>query len=284
MATFQNQATLSYANNVVNSNVVTGELLTVLSATKLAARDTYSPDGEVSYILTLKNTGATDITGVTVTDNLGAYQIDNVSYVPLTYVNDSVIVIEDGTRVASPTVTAGDTLSISGITVPANGVAFVYYTAKTNSLASPQTGASITNTAVISSSLITDAVTVNATVNANTAADLSITKSLSPLTVTENGEVTYTFTIQNIGNTAAAVSDNVSVSDTFSPVLKNISVLLNDTALTEASGYTYNETTGVFTTAPGAITVPAATFTQDTTTKAWTVTPGTATLTVTGTI
>ena len=47
--------------------------------------------------------------------------------------------------------------------------------------------------------------------------------------------------------------------------------------------YTYDETTGLFQTVPGQITVPAATFTQSTTGE-YTVTPGIATVTVTGTI
>ena len=47
--------------------------------------------------------------------------------------------------------------------------------------------------------------------------------------------------------------------------------------------YTYDETTGIFATLPGRITVPAATYTQaeDGT---WVTTPGTAVLTVTGTV
>ena len=48
--------------------------------------------------------------------------------------------------------------------------------------------------------------------------------------------------------------------------------------------YTYDETTGAFSTVPGVITVPAATYTQDPVTGAYTATPGTATLVVTGTI
>ena len=39
MATFTNQATLRYNGNIVNSNITTGELLEVLSATKTAVLD-----------------------------------------------------------------------------------------------------------------------------------------------------------------------------------------------------------------------------------------------------
>ena len=48
--------------------------------------------------------------------------------------------------------------------------------------------------------------------------------------------------------------------------------------------YNYNEATGLFTTVPGQILVPAATYVQDPVTGAYTATPGIATLVVTGTI
>ena len=56
------------------------------------------------------------------------------------------------------------------------------------------------------------------------------------------------------------------------------------TPWTQGAQYNYNEATGLFTTVPGQILVPAATYTQDPTTGAYAVTPGTVTLTVTGTI
>ena len=56
------------------------------------------------------------------------------------------------------------------------------------------------------------------------------------------------------------------------------------TTWSEGVQYSYNETTGQFSTVPGEITVPAATFTQDAVTGVWSITPGTVALTVTGTI
>ena len=66
--------------------------------------------------------------------------------------------------------------------------------------------------------------------------------------------------------------------------MKNISVTLNGTALSEAGNYTYNAATGLFTTTAGVITVPAATYVRDAVTGAYNVTPGATVLTVTGTI
>ena len=55
MATFFNQATLTYKGNTINSNITTGELQRVLTATKTAVLDTYTQDSEVTYVVNLVN-------------------------------------------------------------------------------------------------------------------------------------------------------------------------------------------------------------------------------------
>ena len=127
-------------------------------------------------------------------------------------------------------------------------------------------------------------ITVTETVTANGTPKLSISKAVTPTTVTENGTLTYTFVSENTGSAEAAASANIAVSDTFNPVLNPITVTLNGTTLAAGTDYTYDTATGVFATVPGKITVPAATFTQDTTTGVWTVTPGTSELVVSGTV
>lgn len=103
---------------------------------------------------------------------------------------------------------------------------------------------------------------------------LNITKSISPVPVTENGTLTYTFLIQNTGNTAADAATAAEIIDTFDPILSNIAVSYNGTALAAGTDYTYNEATGLFATTAGRITVPAAVYTQDPATGNWIVTPG----------
>ena len=95
--------------------------------------------------------------------------------------------------------------------------------------------------------------------------------------------MTYTFTIQNTGNTEAVATDNVVITDVFDPILTDITVTLNG-AILPAASYSYDDTTGVFSTNPGVITVPAATYTQDPVTGEIVITPGITVVTVTGTV
>ena len=118
MATFFNQATLTYNNNVTSSNVVTGEFLEVLSVTKTAVPDVYAPGDAVTYVVSIVNAGPAAYNGLTVTDDLGAYSIGDTSAVPLTYNEDTVRYYVNGVLQAAPAVTAGTGLVFEGISVP----------------------------------------------------------------------------------------------------------------------------------------------------------------------
>ncbi|MBE6890204.1 MAG: DUF11 domain-containing protein [Ruminococcaceae bacterium] len=284
MAIFFNQATLSYNDTVTNSNIVTGEILDILSAAKTAVTETYTTGDTTTYVISIVNSGTTAATGVTVTDDLGAYTFGAAQVTPLDYVDGSVRYFVNGVLQPAPAVTAGPPLVISGLTVPAGGNVIVVYEATANTFAPLGDGASITNTAVITGTGITNPVTVQETITADSTARLTITKALSPETVTENGELTYTFTIQNYGSTPIVATDNATVTDTFNPILDPIAVTFNGAAWTEGVNYTYDEATGEFATIPSQITVPAATYTQDPTTGEWLVQPGSVVLRVTGTV
>lgn len=284
MATFFNQATLSYNGNTVNSNIVTGELVEVITATKTALTDDYTTGDIVSYAVSIINSGSTDFRGLEITDNLGAYTFNETTLVPLTYVDGSVRYFINGDLTAAPTVTAGPPLTISGVTVPAGGNAIIVYSARVNSFAPLGEGSAITNTVTVTGGGLSSDITAEATVPAVTEASLTITKTLNPTTVTDNGELTYTFIIQNTGAQAVTAADDASITDTFDPIIDITGVTLDGTAWTEGTNYTYDETTGVFTTLPGQIVVPAATYAQDPNTGTYIINPGTVTLTVTGTV
>lgn len=285
MAQYTNQAQLSYKNTVLNSNVAVGEILEVLSASKTAVRDRYSRNDDVTYVISIVNSGTTAFTGLTVSDNLGAYEFNGGTLYPLEYAEGSVRVYINGVlQTSPPTVTSLQPLVFSGLSLPANSNMTIIYEAVTTRFAPLSAAGTITNTATISGDGAGSPVTATATVTAKAEPDLTINKSIEPAVVTENGTVTYTFTIQNYGNTATAAADNVSVTDTFDPVLSNLSVAFNGTAWTEGTEYTYNAGTGLFTTVPGQITIPAATYAQDAETGIWSITPGTGILTVRGTL
>lgn len=283
MATFFNQATLSYSGGTVNSNIATGEIVEVLSATKTAIVDNYTTGSDVSYIVNIINSGDSAFTGLTVTDDLGQYTVGTTTLQPFDYVDGSVKYFINGVLQPDPIVTAGPPLAISGITVPANSQVSILYTATANSFAPPISGGTVTNTVTVNGGGITPIIATE-TVTAQNAPNLTITKTASPTTVTENGRLTYTFVIQNTGNTEATATDNIVITDTFNPILTDLVVTYNGATWTETTNYTYNETTGLFSTVAGNITVPAATYTQDPVTGVYTIDPGVATITVTGTV
>ena len=283
MATFFNQATLTYNNTIINSNITTGELQEVLTITKDAVLDTYAQGDEVTYVINIRNTGTQAYTGLTITDDLGTYTSGALTLTPLTYAGGSATYFVNGVSQPAPTVTAGPPLTISGITVPAGGIATLIYTAQANQFAPLDVGSTITNTATLSGGGITP-ITADETITAAEEANLTISKSLCPTVVTENGRITYTFVIQNTGNTAVVATDNAIITDTFDPILSNLTVTFNGAAWTAPANYTYNATTGQFATNAGQITVPAATYTQDPATGTTIIQPGISTLTITGTI
>ncbi len=282
MATFFNQATLSYNGNIVNSNVAQGEIVDTLAATKTAISTSYAAGDGVAYAISIVNNGTSEATGITVTDDLGTFTSGTLTITTLDYVDGTVKYYQNGVLQPTPAVTAGPPLTVSGITVPAGGNALIIYEAEPNGFADFTAGSGLTNTATVVGDGI-DA-TVTATVPAREEANLSITKSVSPDEVTNNGQLTYTFLIQNTGNTATVATDEVVITDTFNPILSGLTVTYNGTPWAEGTNYTYNEATGLFATVAGEITVPAATYTRDAATGAVTITPGTAVVTVTGTV
>ena len=73
MASFSNFATLRYGGVTVTSNTVTGTLPDALVLTKTPVGTAYAPGGTVTYLLSLVNPGTTELTGLTLTDDLGGY-------------------------------------------------------------------------------------------------------------------------------------------------------------------------------------------------------------------
>lgn len=282
MPTFTNKATLSYNGKSVDSNTVIGNFTETVSVSKTALVGEYGAGSTLTYVVSIVNAGATAANALTLEDDLGGYDFGGTTLYPLSYVDGSVAYFVNGTLQPAPAVTAGPPLVISGINVPPSSNAILVYEALVTEYAPLGVDDSITNTVNVNGSLA-EALTDSETVTTADEPLLTISKSLSPTEVVENGELTYTFVIQNLGNTEAVATDNVVVTDTFDPALTITSVELDGVPLTLGTDYTYNEATGEFATIVGAITVPAATYTQEAD-GTYTTNPGSVILTVTGTI
>lgn len=281
MATFFNRATLTYGASSIVSNTVSGEIVQTLSVTKTASADEYVAGSVITYAVALVNSGLTNLTGLTLTDDLGEFELsETVSVRPLTYVSDSLLYYVNGVLQPTPATGSTEPLSVSGISVPAGGDAVIVYNVTVNDSAPQASGSQITNTVTVSGNSALGDLSASETVAVAQTPILSILKSLTPETVAENGTLTYTLLIENRGN--APVTSDLTVSDSFDPILESISVTYNGTAWAEGVNYTYDETTGLFATLPGAITLPAASFTTDAQTGIVSVVPGSAVIRITG--
>ena len=281
MAVFTNQATLSYGGRSVNSNVTTGELVEALSLTKTAVTPAYAPEGSVTWVISLVNEGTEPVSGVTLTDDLGAYALGEETAYPLAYVEGSLLYYVDGVSRPAPAATAGPPLVIQGLEIPVGDSVMLIYQTEVTPFAPLGEGASVTNTVTAEGNCAGGPVTAGATVSADVTPRLSIAKSLSPERVSGCGEVTYTFLLQNAGGAAGAEAE-VAVADVFDPVLSGLAVTLDGQTM-DTAGYAYDAASGAFATVPGAVTVPGAAQAQ-TRDGRWITTPGVAVLKITGTV
>ena len=278
MPTFQNRATLSVGGNTINSNVVQGEIAEVLRITKTAVNGSYVPGDTVTYAVSVVNTGTVTYTDLTLTDNLGEYPFGDGTLVPLIYVEGSVQAYVNGVLQTQPAVT--EPFTVTGLTVPAGGNLLVLYSAEVNRFAPPEADGTVTNTVTLTGGGLSAPLTAEAVITAENTPSLTIGKAICPAVITDNGTLTYTFVIQNTGNTPVVATDGAVITDTFETTAAGVEVTFNGAAWTEGTDYTYDDVTGLFTTiAP--ITVPAASYTQDPETGEWILQPGVSELTVT---
>lgn len=287
----ENRAQLTYNYGDVtgasaSSNLAITTLQGPLTVSKNSLNTSYSLGDELTYIITLENTGATAISNVTVTDNLGKFTPPGMTktVIPLNYVGPAQLyingVLSDQLDVSINEI--GELVFLIP-SLPGNSNAIIVYIVEVNEFAplSVEDGV-ITNTVVADANGLCESDEDTNTISVLEAADIRLIKQMSPDPVVCGGQITYTINIYNYGNVAAT---GVQLTDVFTPAPTDISVYVNGSLLT--GGYSYNERTGrlILPTTPDASsTIPAATYTRDTNTGIVTVQPGTVSVVITGTI
>ena len=283
MAEFTNKATLTVGGISIDSNVVSGTREGIEELTKTALLPTYG-DGPVTFVVSFVNNGTTEVSNLSLSDDLGAYALGGQTLYPLEYVSDSVMIYLSGALQPVVTPKATQPFEVAGLNVPAGGNLLLIYAATPTAYAPRGEGQSVTNTVTATSPDLAAPIEASAEILPAQNADLSLSKSVDPQELVAGEPVTYTVVALNSGAEAVTATDALVISDTLDPALTGLTVTLDGVALEEGTGYTYDESTGAFATVAGAVTVPAATFAQDPATGVWSCSPGAATLRITGTV
>ncbi len=283
------QITFNYGNVTgasASSNLATTTLQGPLTVTKNSLNGFYSAEDELTYIITLENTGNTTIENVIVTDDLGKFTPPAMTQpvTPLTYVGPAQLYVNGVlTNQLSVEITGTGELQFNIPSLPGNSNAIIVYIVEVNEFAplSVEFG-SITNDVIADADGLCESGEDSSTINILSAADVRLIKQMSPDPVVCGEQITYTISIYNYGNIAAT---NVQLTDIFTPAPTDIAVYINGALLTD--NYTYNEATGLLTiptTTDDSVTIPAATYTRDTQTGVVSTQPGLVTVIITGTI
>jgi len=283
--TIQNQASLNFQYNgqtgTAVSNIATAVLQDPLSISKNSVSDTYRAGGEITYALSVTNSGSTSLSNVTVVDDLGTYTVGSTSVTPLTFVSPAILYVDgvySGTL--TPTIET-DKITFLIPTLGAGANAIIIYNVSVNDGALLESGSVITNTASVTADGISAPATDENTVTVEDYAAVEITKSMTPSAVVDDSTITYNFTIYNYGNTEAT---DIVLTDNFNPAPTNITVTV-DGEIVDPSDYTYENNTLTLPTGTDlSLSLPAATSTQNPVTGEVTITPSTLNITVTGTL
>lgn len=281
MATIlNNSATLTYnsGDNTASaaSNVVSTSLLDSysLTAQKVSANDSFRPSENITYLVTVTNTGTQPLFDVEITDDLGG------TGVPLAYVENSALVI-DGGVVTSVTPASTNPLIIPLVNALQSGESVtVVYVAQVSAVLEDGID-EITNTATASANRqsgtgpVVTSEPVSVTIFREDFAQVDIVKSVDKAVISSGDTLTYTFTIENSGNIPAT---NVVITDTLPEGFEITSIESETDGVTtvyDATDYTVDaNNTLVLPVGAKTITVPARDENSN----------GVTTVTITGTV
>ena len=196
--------------NTDTASVIVGAVAD-LSVTKTDSPDPVSAGANLNYTITVANGGPNAAQSVSLTDTLPA---------GMTFVSLSA---PAGLSCTTPAVGATGTVTCSIASLAAAAPQTLTLVAQVG--AGVASGTVISNTATVSAAT-TDPNPANnsatTTTTVATAADLSVTKSVTPAETVSGGGVTYTLSVSNAGPSDAA---NVTLSDTFPAQLQGVTVV-----------------------------------------------------------
>lgn len=260
MPQIQNQASLTYlygenSQGTALSNVATTNLEGPVTINKTALQESYRGGTQITYIVTITNSGDCAGTGYTLTDDLGTFTNGTCTSTPLNYVGPAQLYI--GGQFygdLTPTLAQGSvTFDIPAL--PCNTSAMLIYVAEVNQCANLAVGASIDNTVTLTGGNLCEDLTDTNVLDVAVYADVDIIKSMTPNPFVSGGTLTYTFDLLNYGNTEAT---DIVLTDVFNPAPETIAVTVNGEVLSPAS---YSYVNGVLTIpATAGVTIPAAEF------------------------
>lgn len=283
-----NRATVNYSygrsSAVSVSNTASAVLNGTLEISKVALSNAYRAGGDITYIITVTNSGNGDSGDITVTDDLGSIVFGNGKLKTLDYIGPTQLYIGGKYVSALTPITTVDGISFNIGSLPIGETAGIIYVARANQNASSALGESITNTAT--ARRFCDCPcdfpsSASATVSAEAYGDLRVIKSVCPNPVVCGEQINYIIDLYNYGNTEVG---NVVLSDTFDPLLTDLNVSV-DGSVIPASQYDYINGTLTLPNRSGSeITVPAASFTRNAQSGAVNINPGHVRITLTGSI
>jgi uncharacterized repeat protein (TIGR01451 family) len=239
-------STTADPNAADNTATTFTEVVTManLSVTKTDSPDPVMAGTNLTYALTVTNSGPSDAQNVVLSDNTPA----NTTFVSMMQTSGPAFTI------TTPVVGGTGTVTASIVTLAAGATAT--FTLVVNVNASTPNGATITNTATAVTTTNDPNLTNNSatqTTTVNTSADLVVTKTDAPDPVNAGSNITYTLTLTNNGPSDAqtvSLADGVPAGTTFVSMMQTSGPAF--TLTTPPVGGTGTVTASIVTFAAGA--------------------------------
>ena len=268
-----NRAQLTYdGSTIVLSNQTNTTLVdtNTMEITKKAVDMSVVAGADAVYVVRLENTGANNLTNISITDDLGMGALTYSENTAQFYINGSSVTGTAAASMGSVVFTTTETLE------PGDNFIVVYAASVGADQTEPVTNTVTASATAASTVPAPITATADETINITAVPNVSVFKSADKDTVTSGDTLTYTFTLMNTGS---ADAENVKFTDVLPAEFTVQTVSYNtggqDTPITPAD-YTFADNTLTIPSGSGTLTLTVPAATSDG--------PGITTITVAGTI